>query len=174
MGIDLMVHCNCWERGRCEPCPIDMSLLERPNKDCDFLRVKMELPLEEARSAYEQFGKWRATACEHPDGLAFYARLGSYGFVSLLEKDIEHLTEPAKRDQSVLLRTVNWVNIATGDTNNWVDCDFIVEDIDNLKKIDPADSFWAGTKIGAVEAALKCIRDGAEMSIAMQKNMRLG
>jgi hypothetical protein len=69
---------------------------------------------------------------------------------------------------------VNWVNTATGDTNDWVDCDFIVEDIDNLKKIDPADSYWAGTKIGAVETALKCIRDGAEVSIAMQKNLHWG
>lgn len=171
MGIGIRVGCNCWERGLCKPCPIDMKFLNPPDAEYDRLTVKNDLPLEEARTVNQAFYAWRATACEHPDGDAFSARLGSYSFVGHLEKDIAHLTTS---DGSVLLQVMEDLNLANATSNDREDSDFILEDLDRLNAPDPLDPFWAGVKTEFVCEALKCIRDAAAMSVKMQKDMHWG
>ncbi len=171
MGIGIWVSCNCWERGLCKPCPIDMKFLDPPNAEHDWLTVKNDLPLEVAQAVNQQFYEWREAACEHPGGNAFSGRLGSYSFVGHLEKDIAHLTTG---DDSVLLRVIEDLNLANATSNDCEDSDFILEDLDRLKALDPLDPFWAEVKTEFVREALKCIRDAAAMSVAMQKDMHWG
>jgi hypothetical protein len=173
MGIGIWVSCNCWERGLCKPCPIDMKFLNPPDAKIDWLSVKigLPLPLEEAQAVNQAFDAWRATACEHPGGSAFSGRLGSYSFAGHLEKDIAHLTTS---DDSVLFRVMEDLNLANQTSNDCQDSDFILEDLDRLNAPDPLDPFWAGVKMEFVHEALKCIRDAAAMSVAMQKNMHWG
>jgi hypothetical protein len=173
MGIGIFVKCNCWERGLCKPCPIDVKFLNPPDAEIDWLTVKLDLPLplEEAQAVNQAFYAWRATACEHPDGDAFYGRLGSYSFAGHLEKDIAHLTTG---DDSVLLQVMVDLNLANAASNDCEDSELILEDLDRLNALDPLDPFWAGVKAEFVRDALKCIRDAAAMSVAMQKNMHWG
>jgi hypothetical protein len=171
MGIGIFVKCNCWERGLCKFCPIDMKSLDPPDAKIDWLSVKIALPLEEAPVINQAFDAWRATACEHPGGDAFSARLGSYSFAGHLEKDIAHLTTS---DDSALLRVMEDLNLANQTNNDCEDSDFILEDLDRLNALDPLDPYWTGVKTKFVRAALKCIRDAAAMSVKMQKNMHWG
>jgi hypothetical protein len=77
MGLDAVVHCDCFERGR----------LRTPPRPEWGVRVDEECGRSPTTSHLDEqmaFDAWNSTACEHEDGLLLHHRLGNIALIALL------------------------------------------------------------------------------------------
>lgn len=84
MGLDAHVRCDCFLRGKTRPHPIPglvvYDLVEGP-----ILNSKVNFTLQQSIA----HDRWRANACEHPEGRLIQVRIGNMSAIAQLRSSIE-------------------------------------------------------------------------------------
>lgn len=130
MGLDAVIFCDCYEKGRLKPVPREFGPVY-------LLRNGYLKPRTDDADILERFDAWRTHACRHKEGMIAGDYLGNGGYIAWLVAAVW----PQRKLFPILVGKVIYDGNHCGDHLSLRDVSKLAVELDRLK------SFRTGEKI---------------------------
>ncbi len=124
MGLDASVACDCYERGRASPPPVEVHINENGFLDTAATALSDQLA----------FDRWLSTACAHEDNTLLHHRIGNITLVA----ELRNALQQTPGHHSVLLQRVVHNGVHAGDFIPHATLETLADEVDGLAAILPS------------------------------------